>query len=96
MSEINIGIMPLKDKQLKRLHEAHIKGVRGLVYKNGEVTVNHENESLSPSEIQEIKDSINSIPDDLDDKTKRSNEIKNKKVLSLEEVTEVLKSRGLI
>ena len=96
MSEINLGQINLTPKQISRMSEAHIEGVKGYRYKRGEITVNHEKDSLSDSEKSAIVSALTSLPDEDTDRVKRLQELKAKPTLTLPEVTEVLRLRGLL
>lgn len=96
MSEINLGPVSLTQKQLSRLHEANGGEIRGFRYKDGQLTVNHQKDSLTDAEKAAVIAKVQAIPDDITDKRKRLNELGSKPVLSPAEITEVLKLRGII
>lgn len=95
MAEINIGTIVLTNKQVSRLNEAHIAGVRGYRIENDFVQVNHQNDSLSTGEISSIVSALMNLPNEDTDKKKRVSELKTKPVLTLPEVTELLKLVGI-
>lgn len=96
MSEINLGSISLTKKQIQRLHEAHINGVRGYKYSDGSLTVNHEKEDLSQAERKSIRDAVAAIPDDDTMDSKREKELSNKQSLNISELVELLKLRRIL
>ena len=101
MADIKLGNIELTNKQLNRLSEAHGTEIRGFMYREGELTVNHKKDSLSEAEKAAILAVVAGLPDaDIPDTAEQAEmkAIKNKpdKDITLADVVKALRKAGLI
>lgn len=90
--DINLGQVSLTNKQVARMSEAQ-DGIiiRGFKYKDGELTVNHQSDTLTEKEKKAIIASVTATPDKKSNKDKKKEDLKNKPVWTFQELIEIVK-----